>query len=75
MELLVQAFRQESDEVIPSGGDVVGGVPKDFSQVHLRLVTVNDSGVSRSVDDVRTLIFERFWSEASKRVEMASPYP
>ena len=43
--------------------------------MHLRLVTVNDSSVSRSVDDVWSLIFKSFGSKASKRVEMAFPDP
>lgn len=43
--------------------------------MHQRLVTVNDSSVSRSVDDMRSLIFKCFWPKASKRVEMAFPDP
>ena len=76
VELLVQAFGQECEHVVPGGGYVVGAVPKELGgEVEMRLVAVDDAGVAWSVDDVRALIVESFGSEASEGVEMAFPDP
>ena len=72
MELLVEAFGEESEHVVAGGGDVVGSVAEELGgEVEVGLVAVDDAGVAWAGDDVGALVVECFGPEASEGVEMA----